>query len=322
MLQANGHHAVLGISLAASAVLHLVAATLLSRAVIGGPADLPGGDARARAVADPIPLGIEHSDAVAVNWLGFESATEHGGPESEVEQSAMALAPEANPEAGDEGAADTSAPPPPIADRRTAVAALRAIDSARAAVLALADALSAAIEGLPESARADDRTPPDPSAPPGAVSAPTTDAVPSLAARARPRGSASDQSDARAAVVTDKESIASALRDAPSVAPGRVLAAEGLEIQTRRPRWSRVTQLTRSPANPVVQITFGRDGSVRRAGFLSDGAVVFGSGFQDVDEPLLSAIFLWTARGEALDRLPPDDPEAGVTIRVRVILLS
>lgn len=321
MLHTLRHHAALGISLAASALLHVIAAALLSQAVVGGYPVPEVADARARAENDPIRLGIDRSEAVSVNWLGFETPTEHAGPESEVEQSAMELAhaQETEPESGDEGEADPSpTPPPSIADRRVAEAALRALESARASALALAEAIAAAIEGPFELAKADEPAPPDSRQP-----APSSEALAPPARAATPaRGSLAEPADGRAPIITDKESIATALRNAPSVVPGRVLAAQGLEIQTRRPRWSRLTLLTRRPANPIVQITFGRDGRVRRAGFLSDGEVIFGTGFDDVDEPLLSAIFLWTARGQPLERLPADDPEAGLTIEVRVILLS
>ena len=47
-----------------------------------------------------------------------------------------------------------------------------------------------------------------------------------------------------------------------------VLAAEGLEILTRRPPFAITTQLLLRPRNPTVSVTFGRDGLVRRYGDL------------------------------------------------------
>jgi hypothetical protein len=100
--------------------------------------------------------------------------------------------------------------------------------------------------------------------------------------------------------------------------PGRPLAAAGLDITTVRPRWSISTRATRDPANPTVSITFGRSGNVIRA------EITRGSGFADVDGPLLTAIYRWTAKGEPLRRLPPRsdtaEPEPGVTITLRVML--
>jgi hypothetical protein len=104
-------------------------------------------------------------------------------------------------------------------------------------------------------------------------------------------------------ITSDRESIAAAVRDAPTVRPGRVLAAQGLEIQTRTPRWTYTTMMTRRPRNPTVEIAFGADGRVRHADFVRDGAKVFNTGFEDVDEPLLSAIYTWTAKGKPISDL-------------------
>lgn len=117
-------------------------------------------------------------------------------------------------------------------------------------------------------------------------------------------------------VMSDRESVAAALKEAIDIKPGRPAAAEGLEIKTTNPRWSVTTQLTASPRNPVVWIAFGRNGKVIDADFLNGEK----TGSSAVDEPLLHAIFTWRAKGVALDELPQADPKAAVRVILRITL--
>jgi hypothetical protein len=130
------------------------------------------------------------------------------------------------------------------------------------------------------------------------------------------QGASGGASPADPGIVTDRESMASAIRRAPAVRPGRVLAIEGMEILTRRPRWTDATRATRYPSSPTVEIIFGADGRVRRADFARDGALVYSTGYEDVDEPLLTAVYNWTARGRDIDELPP-----GGEVRILITVL-
>lgn len=96
---------------------------------------------------------------------------------------------------------------------------------------------------------------------------------------------------------------------------GRVAAAQGLRITTVRPVFSVTTMSLAHPRSPTVVIEFGRDGHVRRASFLPGKA----TGESGVDQPLLDAVYRWTASGERLEQLPTD-PEAVVAITMRIIL--
>jgi TonB family protein len=71
-----------------------------------------------------------------------------------------------------------------------------------------------------------------------------------------------------------------------------------LEITTRRPQFSKVTRVVAYPDNPVLEAKFVRDGTVRSVRILKS------SGFPDVDQPVIDAVFAWTAKGEALRKLP------------------
>jgi hypothetical protein len=115
---------------------------------------------------------------------------------------------------------------------------------------------------------------------------------------------------------SDSQSDAFAIAEAITVTPGRVAAHKGLRITTVRPEWSITTRLTITPRNPVVRIVFGKSGRVIKADFVKGQS----SGFEEVDGPLLDALYRWTAAGEALTRIPAHDPLAGVTMSFRVII--
>ncbi len=114
---------------------------------------------------------------------------------------------------------------------------------------------------------------------------------------------------------SDRESDAASLEEAVEIRFGRPAAAKGLEIVTRRPEFSRVTRLTvYPPNNPRLKVTFNREGRVAQATFLEP------TGITEVDSPVLHAVYRWTAKGEALSKLSKDDPKAGVTINVTILL--
>jgi hypothetical protein len=113
-------------------------------------------------------------------------------------------------------------------------------------------------------------------------------------------------------------------RELPIDRLGRPLQASGdLQLTTVRPTWSLQVRNAYSPRrNPFVEIRFGADGRVRWARFvpLADGTV--GSGYEEVDQPLLNAVFRWTARGEAIEALRDREPGATHDIVMRFVLVS
>lgn len=259
----------------------------------------------------PIRLGIERSNTVTMTWLGFATPTEHSARQSEVEQSALsatpapAITPAPDP-APSESVRAESAPEASARSSRVLVAVRslaqtigeRAVEVAQIAEQAIAVGLEDAAAAILVEASGADST-----ATPTTTSGETS---------AEPSGSPGLQAP--------KESPPTALDSAIRVVPGKVAAGQGLEIFTQRPRWPLTTLALRAPRNPVLQITFGPDGRVTDARFARDGQRELSTGFSDVDEPLLTAVYRWTARGKALDELPADDPKAGVTVNLRIIL--
>jgi len=96
---------------------------------------------------------------------------------------------------------------------------------------------------------------------------------------------------------------------------GRPAAAKGLEIVTKRPDFSRLTRMTvYPPNNPRLKVTFNREGRVSEAQFIEP------TGLAEIDSPVLNAVYRWTAKGEALSRLPTGDTKAGLSITVTILL--
>lgn len=76
---------------------------------------------------------------------------------------------------------------------------------------------------------------------------------------------------------------------------GGVLVGRGYQIQTVRPRFSVITQLSAIPRNPEVRIVFDADGTVTEA------EIVKSSGYAGVDAPLLAAMYKWRATGKLFE---------------------
>ncbi len=78
---------------------------------------------------------------------------------------------------------------------------------------------------------------------------------------------------------------------------GSVLVGAGIEIQTRQPRFTAVTLASAWPSfDPVVQITFDRDGTVLTCDLIR------GSGYDGIDSAILTSCYFWKARGERLKK--------------------
>jgi hypothetical protein len=100
--------------------------------------------------------------------------------------------------------------------------------------------------------------------------------------------------------------------------PGTPLAAKGVRIVTRTPRFSITARVASNPRNPTLELTFNREGRVI-AGKFVEGQT---SGYDDIDGPILDAAMRWTATGKKLAEVLGDDPKATFTIRITYLLSS
>jgi TonB family protein len=116
---------------------------------------------------------------------------------------------------------------------------------------------------------------------------------------------------------SEKEADAGSKEAPVEIVLGRPAAGKGLEIITKRPKrnpFSLFTRTTAMPGNPVIEVKFGRDGRVVSA------KIVRSSGVADVDDPVIAAVYGWTARGKQLASLPAQDPTAGISITVTILI--
>lgn len=152
-------------------------------------------------------------------------------------------------------------------------------------------------------------TPPQPSGTPpsGAAGArpPNPPQVPTVSP---PTGQGAD----RDAEQSEKQSDATSLTTPIEIRLGRPAASQGLDIVTQRPNFTRLTRVISWPGNPLLKVTFNRSGLVINV------ELVESSGVSDIDDPVINAIYRWTARGKTLDKLPSEN--STLTVSVRILL--
>jgi hypothetical protein len=279
-----------------------------------------------------------------MTWLGFAESTEHLAPQSDVDQSAMSRGnpapqsvepspaePSEPAEQARERTAEASATVPPAPATAPAEAPAKASATPATEATASHPTVPAAQQvptappspsPAPAEASSTDKPAPAPEHVepiknvPLAVQPPQRRAPEPVAARPkRPR-----PGDSIPGLPSDRESLAAAIKGAQTLRPGKVAASRGLDVKTVAPRWSYTTTSTQRPRNPTIYVVFGRDGKVKDADFVRDGGVRLDSGSEEVNEPLLTAIYSWTASGKPLRDLPADDPAAGVTLLFTILL--
>ncbi|MEQ9460490.1 MAG: hypothetical protein RIG82_06020 [Phycisphaeraceae bacterium] len=94
------------------------------------------------------------------------------------------------------------------------------------------------------------------------------------------------------------------------VQPGKVLAREGLIIDTVVPRYTIAARTTLPQRNPIVRITFGLDGKPTEVHWVRT------SGLPIHDGPIERALYLWRAKGPMID-----DAIKPLTVEIKILLL-
>ncbi len=263
-----------------------------------------------------IRLGVQKSNAVTVNWVGFETPTEHVAEQSTVEQAAL------SPEIGQEAtAAATPMTTPEVAEPAEAQQPIEAAvasppqpstEQAVAETVASLVPMVSTMDDAP-SQEVVEEVPvvvaqPAPESVEQPEVKPTAEATPAPS-QASAQGSPGEEDR--------RESDASSLSKSLEYRPGRPLATEGLEITTVRPRYSVTTRSIARPRDPHITIEFDAKGVVKRAYFAKIEGRVRSTGHEHVDGPLLDAIYRWKAEGLAIKDLKGDQT---VAITIRVIL--
>ncbi len=300
----------------------------------------------------PLRLGIDRSNAATINWVGFETPTEHAASKSSVEQAAVTpivgtarVASEDQPSPASEPAPQET-PVEPVTE-----AAVQPVEQPAAETVAEAQETAPVIpmdvfEPMPTvpafkpdplfSARPDSELNPLPTVVPEPkkpneqtpAEKPTQEVAKPEPPRPKPTTKPVEAAPAKEAVrpadpsgtrgIKDRrEADASSKVQALTYRPGRPIAGEGLEIATVRPRFSVTIQVIARPRNPVVRIQFGPDGKVRRAEFVKKKGKLLNTGSVHIDGPLMDAIYRWTAKGAALEPLKKDET---LPVEIRLLL--
>lgn len=112
----------------------------------------------------------------------------------------------------------------------------------------------------------------------------------------------------------DRDSDSASIRRTAIYRNGRVDAGKGLDLRTVRPEFSLTTRALSTPASPRVEVAFNRRGFVERV------KIITSSGYPaEVDQPIITALYNWRARGEVLDQLPPG-PDSLLTLELTIVL--
>ena len=284
------------VALIASVAVHLLLGYLLVRGGVD-PARMAAAAEEQSQLSIPVKLGIERSQAVTPNWLGFETPTPNVAQPSPVEQSQLTRA---------QGTAlDNLA--------RTMSAQVQAASSqAMADAQRVLEAFRA--ELAKAAAQAERNTPrPQPDPQPASETPPQPHAEPQTEPRSEPTEAQDDQQegspglqDTRAA---DASSVPVEMRRSEL---GQVVAGKGLKINTTRLRLTDLQRAMGRPPSPLVEIFFDHTGKVSRAR-IPEGR---GTGRADVDNALINAIYEWTAEGDRIGALGEADPPLLVRMRI------
>jgi hypothetical protein len=153
----------------------------------------------------------------------------------------------------------------------------------------------------PDASPSSAPTPPTPSAP-------SSDAIPT-AAGPKTKSTTGDGE------VTDSESDPTGVVSVPPNVwrNGRPIAAKGLSIKTRKPRFTVLTLVTRVPRNPTIEIAFDREGKP------AEYRLEVSSGHADIDGPILDAVAAWRASGKQLAKLSANER---ITVHIRLLLVQ
>lgn len=234
-----------------------------------------------------VRLGIDESQRVSIAWIGFTRETPHSGVKSETLQPQLSAEAAAVAfRAAQQAAASASAVRDSAFERLSVLSRLAArLEAAREAA-----ALAKAAEN-PENA--DQPSPAQPNQP-------NKDAIPD-----------DRESDATTPELTIRQHDL-----------GRVVARQGLRIQTFRPDFDATTrqyelrarQIEARSRRVTAVIQFQKNGAVLMAQ-LKPGAA---TGVETIDGPILDSVYRWRATGTDLDALP-DDPKATITVEIQIL---
>lgn len=248
-------------------------------------------------VPEPEPkAGRDRSPHSTLTWIGYEEYEEHIAELSEVEQAAF-----------------TEATPSPPGMRPVARATAAINEAAERTAQRIADAVDSLVElavqvdGALASAAIPEPTPPvepepEPEPQPTVEPEPTAEPVEEPAPEPQPEEPAGGP-PADPGEQSDRESPATSLhqiKDA-DLKLGKPVVGDGVEVKTKRPRFTPLMRLGSLSRNPIALIEFDHQGLPTLV------TIIRSSGRTDVDDRVRSRLYQWAARGERIDELDEDE---------------
>ncbi len=122
-------------------------------------------------------------------------------------------------------------------------------------------------------------------------------------------------------ILSEKESSASIIKRSEKISYkdlNKPIVGKGFEIITVNPKFPASVRFTELPNNPVLIIRFDGRGRVVKVSFLKEKKREFNTGVTSVDEPLVSAVYQWRAKGKQIEALTIGDPESYIEIPMRI----
>ncbi|MHC4993629.1 MAG: CARDB domain-containing protein [Planctomycetota bacterium] len=143
-------------------------------------------------------------------------------------------------------------------------------------------------ESLEDPEKPEEKTEPLNPTPPGPPT-PVTPPAPRPMVASLPKPTVAPKVEREAPPVTRIDNV--------MVVPGKVVAKQGVVVNTVVPRFSIVARMTSVPRNPKIEIVFDKTGHVIKTKVLTS------TGHDTFDGPLLTAIYKWTVKPESLHRI-------------------
>jgi hypothetical protein len=298
---------------------------------------------------EKIELGIDESEFASISWLGVHDRPVEGiAEESVVEQAALAINPGANAKQEPQEPTVTQrpteqvepVPEPPIVVQEPVeivqdptapnpadvVEVQPAVEPETVLVESAQDEPEDSTEQLPVGPDLVAQPEPEPEEVQPELQPETQPEVQPVEQPVEKPAETKPQTvpSGAAGELAKKEAVATAIREASDIKykeMHRPMVAHGLEILPKEPKYPLSVRNNALPRNAIVMIRFGRDGRVKYAGFLvsADGKKRFDTGREEVDSPLIAAIYQWTAKGKRLLELEEGDPKAYVEIPMRIL---
>ncbi|GAB5495099.1 MAG: hypothetical protein Phyf2KO_01790 [Phycisphaerales bacterium] len=231
-------------------------------------------------------LGIDNGEPVSIAWIGFNEETPHAAVQAETLQpqlsaEAVQASVQATREVQQQISESAQAISESVLDRLNSVAELAA---------KLEDAKSKAEQVKLAKQQQEEQ---------------------------RPQPAPQPAEPVKEAIQDDRESDATSPVRVRTSNLGKVLAREGMRIQTFRPQFDATTKMHELRArngSVTAIIRFGKDGSVISAS-IKQGTE---SGASAIDEPILDCVYRWRAAGKDIDNLPNT---AGAFIETQIQIL-